>query len=141
MFVTGFSPVEICVASVITHTFGFGSSRRNAHALPFVSSVARSSRKCWNERNNGANGPGLSRDHLLCIFQASNYAIPRSLRETVCRTYYRESSAASIFGNRNDVPKVSGYQVTFYATAAASTGFAAISFPTRSDNCAPLLVQ
>lgn len=29
----------------------------------------------------------------------------------------------------------------FYAATTASAGFAAISFPTRSDNCAPLLVQ
>jgi hypothetical protein len=30
----------------------------------------------------------------------TNYAIPRSLRETVCRTYYRESNTAAIFGNQ-----------------------------------------
>ena len=70
-----------------------------------------------------------------------NRAIPRSLRETVCRTYRRESSSAAIFGNQNHVPKVSGIQVTFYAATTVSVGFSTISFPTRSDNCAPLLVQ
>jgi hypothetical protein len=67
--VTGFSPAGSCVASVITHTFGFGSSRRNAHAFPFVSSTARSSGKCWNERNTGrrqsGNKPVLSALHSL----------------------------------------------------------------------------
>jgi len=69
MFVTGFSPVGSCVASVITHTFGFGSSRRNAHASPFVSSLARSSGKCWNERNTGRRQSGNKPTLLLCIFK------------------------------------------------------------------------
>jgi hypothetical protein len=30
----------------------------------------------------------------------------------VCKTHYRESILPAIFGNRNDVPKVSGNLVT-----------------------------
>jgi hypothetical protein len=38
-------------------------------------------------------------------------------------THCRESSEAAIFGNHNDVPKVSENKVTFYAAATASAGF------------------
>jgi hypothetical protein len=58
----------------------------------------------------------------------------------VCGITTENLSCAAIFGNHFEVPKVSGNQVP-YAAATASTGFWAISLPTRSDNCAPLLVQ
>ena len=106
MFFTGFSPGGNCVASVITHTFRFWESRRNAQALSLRLVCGEIFRKVLIRAKPRSQLVRLLTRTFCFAVQSLNAAIPRSLRETVCRPTTRNLLRQLSLGTRIAFPKL-----------------------------------
>ena len=106
------SPLEETELPESLHTFGSGSHEETLKPVPSSRLQRDLPGSAETSETPVADSPAITPSLLLCKRQTTNYAIPRSLRETVCRTYCQDSSETAIFGNHNRIPKVSGNQVT-----------------------------